>query len=165
MTHSVRHTVHAVCRVCIARACVCVCVCVGVSCIGVSLCTNFLNTFHSVHGLDSMRHGVHGRCVGVRTANKLPSAWVWLADGATALHVAVSLQDRRLVERLLALGADPMAVDDQGWTPLFAAAYHGHAHTDVSHILLAEKPAQEPVIVQSGKLSWSLLSDDLPRDK
>lgn len=40
----------------------------------------------------------------------------------TELHYAAAEGDEKLVKKLLRRGADPCAVDLQGWTPLHAAA-------------------------------------------
>ena len=48
------------------------------------------------------------------------------ADGTTALHWAVYHNDERLVERLLAAGADASAKNDYGATPLSVAAVVGN---------------------------------------
>lgn len=47
-------------------------------------------------------------------------------DGTTALHWAVYRQDLALVERLLALDADPDSRNDYGATPMTVAAEHGN---------------------------------------
>lgn len=48
------------------------------------------------------------------------------ADGTTALHWAVYHDDADLVTRLIAVGADPQAVNDYGSTPLVEAAEVGN---------------------------------------
>src|SRR4051812_35877518 len=48
-------------------------------------------------------------------------------DGATALHWAVHYEDVALVDRLLRAGANVMAANRYGVTPLFIAAENGNA--------------------------------------
>jgi ankyrin repeat protein len=55
--------------------------------------------------------------------------------GATPLHPSIS--DKTCVELLLAAKADPNVADQQGQTPLFEAAYHGHAES--AQLLLAQE--------------------------
>ena len=58
-------------------------------------------------------------------------------DGGTALHGAVAMGHKRVVELLLASKAEVNAKNNDGFTPLHYAAYKGHK--DVVKLLLASK--------------------------
>ena len=52
-----------------------------------------------------------------------PSSGFEMGKGSQALHYAAQLEDSRLLEKLLALGADPNATNAHGWTPTMVAAF------------------------------------------
>ena len=47
---------------------------------------------------------------------------VFDVDGQMCLHIAARLGDRTLFEKLVAMGGDPDARDERGWTPTMVAA-------------------------------------------
>lgn len=47
---------------------------------------------------------------------------VFDVDGQMCLHIAARLGDRALFEKLVAMGGDPDARDERGWTPIMVAA-------------------------------------------
>ena len=58
--------------------------------------------------------------------------------GQTSMHFAASKDHGRTAQQLLELGADPLARDKAGWTPLHTAARAGSV--DVAAVLLAALP-------------------------
>ncbi|MDO8794625.1 MAG: ankyrin repeat domain-containing protein [Vicinamibacterales bacterium] len=68
------------------------------------------------------------------------------ADGATALHWAVHLDDPAIVEQLLAAGARPDPANDLGITPLSLACTNGSADM-VTRLLAAGANPNRPVAV------------------
>ena len=58
----------------------------------------------------------------------------------TVLHSAIWTKDPRVVQLLLAKGADPYALDSREWTPLHLAAYHTRGPQILGLILQSMKP-------------------------
>lgn len=75
------------------------------------------------------------------------------AAGRTPLHIAAAQGSSLLVGDLLAAGADCLALDNQGQTPMFAAADGdtlGLAHTFM--VALRNKPAKEPALANAAAI-------------
>ena len=73
-------------------------------------------------------------------------------DGAD-LGYAVRNDESGVVERLLAMGDDPVGPVERGWTPLHVAAYTGHA--DVARLLIA-RGADINRVTPEGWAPWML---------
>ncbi|XP_050706327.1 ankyrin-3-like [Eriocheir sinensis] len=78
-------------------------------------------------------------------------------DDKTPLMVAAAVCHKTTLEKLLSLGADPLAVDKRGWTALHWAAVNGEAEC-VSTLILVTPPTPELLQVANGHTPVHLAS-------
>ena len=93
--------------------------------------------------VEAVRAGDDGQANALLTAQTHPDVNQTSSDGTTALHWAVYRNDVSLVNRLLALRANPNAKNDYGSTPLSEAAVVGNPEV-VKRLLEAGANVESP---------------------